>query len=209
MIRVPFVCFLSFTSLPLHLSTLLVAASNQLNHSASWLGGGWVPFQASRRAILLASSFSRAKSKYVVIASGVEVRPQIVITRREWSEIFLTHGEASILPPLESSSYDTWNLSILETADPWPFLPLSKVYSFSDIFLKLSRAHASIRPYCKVRWCQEVASLLCILLLPALPLVSSSSRWLKSPPMMTWSVVKLASLIFFHKGAFSLDVLGS
>ncbi len=62
-------------------------------------------------------------------------------------------GAASILPPLASSSCETRNLSILETADPWPFLPLSKVYSFFDIFLKLSRVQASNSPYCKVRWC--------------------------------------------------------
>jgi hypothetical protein len=62
-------------------------------------------------------------------------------------------GVASILPPLASSSCETRNLSILETVDPWPFLPLSKVYFFFYIFLKLSRVHASIRPYCKVSWC--------------------------------------------------------
>jgi hypothetical protein len=33
--------------------------------------------------------------------------------------------------------------------------------------------------------------------------------WLKSPPMMTWSAVKLASLIFSHRVALFLDVLGA
>jgi hypothetical protein len=74
------------------------------------------------------------------------VRPQTVITSGEWSEIFLIEGAASILPPLESSSWDTRNLSMRETADPCPFLALSKVYSFFDIFLKLSRVQASTRP---------------------------------------------------------------
>jgi len=89
-----------------------------------------VPSQASRRVALLTSSLSRAMSKYVAVLGGAEVRPQIVNTSGEWSEIFLMDGAASILPPLESSSCKTRNLSIWETADPWPFLPLSNVYSF-------------------------------------------------------------------------------
>ncbi len=89
-----------------------------------------MPSQASSRAALLMSSLSRAMSKYVAVLGGAEVRPQIVNTSGEWSEIFLMDGAASILPPLEYSSCETRNLSIRETADPWPFLPLSNVYSF-------------------------------------------------------------------------------
>ncbi len=89
-----------------------------------------MPSQASRRVALLTSSLSGAMSKYVAVLGGAEVRPQIVNTSGEWSEIFLMDGAASILPPLESSSCETRNLSIRETADPWPFLPLSNVYSF-------------------------------------------------------------------------------
>ncbi len=112
-----------------------------------------MPSQASRRALLLTSSLSKVMLKYVAILGGANVRPQTVITSGEWSEIFLIDGAASILPPLEFSSWDTRNLSIRETADPWPFLPLSKVYSFFDIFLKLSRVQASSNPCCRVRWC--------------------------------------------------------
>ncbi len=46
------------------------------------------------------------------------MRPQIVNTSGEWSEIFLMDGAASILPPLESNSCKTRNLSIREMADP-------------------------------------------------------------------------------------------
>jgi hypothetical protein len=59
-----------------------------------------VPSQASSRAALLMSSLSRAMSKYVAVLGGAEVRPQIVNTSGEWSEIFLMDGAASILPPL-------------------------------------------------------------------------------------------------------------
>ncbi len=104
LIRAPFSRFLSFASLPLHLSTLFVAASNHPNQSASWPGGGWVPSHASRRAALHTSSFSRDMSKYAVVLGGAEGRPQTIKTNGEWSEIFLMDGAASILPPLESSS---------------------------------------------------------------------------------------------------------
>ncbi len=59
-----------------------------------------MPSQASSRAALLMSSLSRAMSKYVAVLGGAEVRPQIVNTSGEWSEIFLMDGAASILPPL-------------------------------------------------------------------------------------------------------------
>ncbi len=130
LIPAPFAHLFSLANLPLQMSTLLVVTSNQPSQSASRLGGGWVPLQASRRAALLLSSLSRVVSKYVAAVGGEEERPQIVMTRGEWSEIFLMDGAASILPPLASSSCETRNLSILETADPWPFLLLSKVYSF-------------------------------------------------------------------------------
>jgi hypothetical protein len=78
----------------------------------------WVPSQASRRAALHISSFSRVVSKYVAVLGGAEVHPQTVNTSEEWSEIFLMDGAASILPPLESSSWETRNLSIWETVDP-------------------------------------------------------------------------------------------
>ncbi len=58
----------------------------------------------------------------------------MVSTRGEWSEILRIEGAASILPPLLSSSWEIRNLSILETAAPWPFFPLSYVNSFLDIF---------------------------------------------------------------------------
>jgi hypothetical protein len=38
-------------------------------------------------------------------------------------------------------------LFILETADAWPFLPLSKVKAFLVNFRKLSRVQASVSPY--------------------------------------------------------------
>jgi len=63
-----------------------------------------MPSQASRRATLHTSSFSRVMSKYVAVLGGAEVRPQTVNTSREWSEIFLMDGAISIFPPLESSS---------------------------------------------------------------------------------------------------------
>ncbi|CAK9200726.1 unnamed protein product [Sphagnum troendelagicum] len=71
----------------------------------------------------------------------------MVSSRGEWSEILRIKGAASILPPLASSSCETRNLSILEMADPWPFLPLSKVKTFLDIFRKLSRVQASVEGY--------------------------------------------------------------
>jgi hypothetical protein len=40
LVRAPFFRFLSFVSLPLHLSTLSVAASSHFGQSTSWLGGG-------------------------------------------------------------------------------------------------------------------------------------------------------------------------
>jgi hypothetical protein len=48
-------------------------------------------------------------------------------------------------PPLESRSWDTINLSILEIAELAPSLPLSKVKAFLDIFLKLSGDQALVR----------------------------------------------------------------
>jgi len=110
-------------------------------------------------------------------------------------------------PPGIQLLRETKNLSILETTDPRSFLPLSKVNSFLDIFLKLSRVQASVSPYWRVSWCQAVDSLLCILLCLAVPLVPISLKWLKSPLIMVWSAVKLASLILLHKGALLLDVL--
>ncbi len=65
------------------MNTLLVAASNHSGQSASRLGGGWVPLQASRRAALLLSSLSKVVSKYVAAVGGEEERPQIVMTRGE------------------------------------------------------------------------------------------------------------------------------
>jgi len=43
LVQAPFSRFLSFASLPLHLSTLSVAASSHPGQSVFWLGGGWVP----------------------------------------------------------------------------------------------------------------------------------------------------------------------
>ncbi len=60
---VPFAFFFSRAIRRLHLSTLPEASSSQAGHSASWLGVGWVPVHASRRAALGASSFRRAVSK--------------------------------------------------------------------------------------------------------------------------------------------------
>ncbi len=77
-----------------------------------------MPSQASRRVAPLTSSLSRAMSKYVAVLGEAKVRPQIVNTSGEWSEIFLMDGAASILPPLESSSCEIRNLSIREMADP-------------------------------------------------------------------------------------------
>ncbi|CAK9861926.1 unnamed protein product [Sphagnum jensenii] len=65
-----------------------------------------------------ALTFEVVMSKYVVVLGGADVRPQTIITSGEWSEIFFMDGAASIFPPLESSSWETWNLSIRETADP-------------------------------------------------------------------------------------------
>jgi hypothetical protein len=74
----------------------------------------------------------------------------MVSIRGEWLEIFRIEGAASILPPQVSNSCETRNLSILETADPWPFRPLSKVKAFLVIFWKLSRVQASVSPYWRV-----------------------------------------------------------
>ncbi len=68
-------------------------------------------------------------------------------TKGEWFENFQIKVAASILPPLESRSWETRNLSMHGTADHAPDLPLSKVNSFADIFRKLSSFHASIRSY--------------------------------------------------------------
>ncbi len=76
LIRTPFAHLFSLANLPLQMSTLLVAASNQLGQSASRLGGGWVPLQASRRAALLLSSLNRVVSKYVAAVGGEEERPE-------------------------------------------------------------------------------------------------------------------------------------
>ncbi len=72
--------------------------------------------------------------------------PQIVMMRGEWSKSFLTEATASILPPLSSKVWETINLSILETAEVAPVLPLSYVYSFFDNFRKLSMRQASTSP---------------------------------------------------------------
>ncbi len=55
-------------------------------------------------------------------------------------------------------------------------------------------------------WCQEVASLLCICLPPAMPLREVSSWWLKSPPIMVLSESNSALLMAFHKRALFLEV---
>lgn len=80
---VPFFCFFSFASLPLLFSTLSAAASSQLGHSESWLGGGWSLSHASRRAVLVVSSVNRAMSKNVDAFGGAVGRPQIVKTGGE------------------------------------------------------------------------------------------------------------------------------
>ncbi len=43
-------------------------------------------------------------------------------------------------------------------------LPLLYVYSFLDILRKLSKHQALVKPYCKVMWCHEATSLMCICL---------------------------------------------
>jgi hypothetical protein len=76
------------------------------------------------------------------------------------------------------------NLSILETAEVALYLPLSKVNSFLVSFLKLSRRQALDKPSLSVMWCHATDFLLNICLIPAVPLWSVTSRWLKSPPKM-------------------------
>ncbi len=125
--------------------------------------------------------------------------------RGEWSDSFLTEVADSILPPRESMSWETKNLSIEDMVELALNLPLSYVYAFLDIFWKLSRHHASNRAYCRVMWCQEATSLLYICLSPDIPLRVVSSRWLKSPLIMMWSEANFALLSFFHIGALSLE----
>ncbi len=126
-------------------------------------------------------------------------------TRGDWSENFWIEVVASILPPLESRSWETKNLSMHETAKHAPDLPLSKVNSFADIFRKLSSCHASIKPYWNVKWCHVAASFLCIRRFPVTLPRSVSSQWLKSPPRMKWSATRFASLNRFHIDVLSFE----
>ncbi len=54
-------------------------------------------------------------------------------TKGEWSENFRIKATASILPPLESRSWELRNLSMRGTAECAPDLPLLKENSFADI----------------------------------------------------------------------------
>jgi hypothetical protein len=65
-------------------------------------------------------------------------------TKGEWSENFYIEVATSILPPLESRSWEMKNLSMRDTAEHAPDLPLSKVNSFADIFRKLSSFHVPL-----------------------------------------------------------------
>ncbi len=126
-------------------------------------------------------------------------------TRGEWSENFRIKVATSILPPLESRSWETKNLFLREIAERMPDLPLSKVNSFMDIFQKLSSFHASISLYWSVRWCHATTSLLCNQrFLASLPR-SIFSQWLKSPPRMKWLIVIFASLHRFHIDALLFE----
>jgi hypothetical protein len=73
--------------------------------------------------------------------------PHMDRTKGEWSKNFRIEVAASILPPLESRSWETRNLSMCEIAKCALDLPLLNINSFADIFQKLSSYHASIRPY--------------------------------------------------------------
>ncbi len=66
-----------------------------------------------------------------------------MMTSGEWFVSFLTDAAALILPPLPSISCETRNLSILDTAEQLPDLPLSYMNSFCDILRKLSSFQAS------------------------------------------------------------------
>ncbi len=101
--------------------------------------------------------------------------PQTEMTRGEWFESFLTEAVASIRLPLSSMDWETKNLSILDTAEVAPGCPLSKVNSFLESFLKLSKCQASDNPYLNVMWCQEEDSLLFIYLKPVVLLHSMTS----------------------------------
>ncbi len=57
-------------------------------------------------------------------------------------------------------------MSILDTIEVAPECALSKVNSFLESFLKLSRCQASDNPYFNVMWCQEEDSFLFICLKP-------------------------------------------
>ncbi len=131
--------------------------------------------------------------------------PHMDRTRGEWSENFRIRVATSILPSLESRSWEMRNLSMCETAKLALDLPLSKVNSFTDIFRKLSSYHASIKPYWSVKWCHAVASLLCIWRFLATPPHSISFQWFKSPPRMKWLAIRFASLNYFHIDALSFE----
>jgi hypothetical protein len=126
-------------------------------------------------------------------------------TRGEWFENFQIKVAASIVPPLESRSWEMRNLFIHKTAKHALDFPLLKVNSFVDIFRKLSSFHVSIRPYWSVRWCHATASLLCIQHFPATPPHSIYFQWLKSPPRMKWSTARFVSLNCFHINALSFE----
>jgi len=131
--------------------------------------------------------------------------PHMDRTRGEWSENFRIKVATSILPPLESRSWEMRNLSMRETVERVLDLPLLKVNSFIDIFRKLSSFHASINLYWSVRWCLVTAFFLCIQrFLASLP-CSVSSQWLKSPPRMKWSTIIFASLNRFHIDALLFE----
>jgi hypothetical protein len=53
-------------------------------------------------------------------------------------------------PSLSSSVWETMNLSILDTVEVAPTLPLSYVNSFLDNFWKLSRCQASVSQFLSV-----------------------------------------------------------
>ncbi len=190
--HVPWAHLFSFAKRALHWFTLLVAASSHSAQSRLLVGRGVSPNQASNSSILLFSSLSKVASKKREGLFGGGWCPQIVIMSGEWSNNFLMEAAASIRPPLSSISWETKNLSILETAEWALDLPLSNVKFFFDIFLKLSSLQASTRPYCNVIWCQVAASRLWICLSPDIPCRLVSSRWLKSPPTTTWSAMKSA-----------------
>jgi hypothetical protein len=124
-----------------------MVASIQGAYLASLVGLGVSPSHALNIVALHVSIPNKEESKYLFHFEDLVGCPQIVRTRRKWFDNFRTDVVASIHPLLYPKSRKTMNLLMREIAERILNLRLSKVYSFLDIFWKMSSFQAFANPY--------------------------------------------------------------